>query len=68
MTEGNKVAKKILIVDDENDPREYLKVLFEAISDEDLTRRRARMEALPPGEAWQPTGERTRVVTRALKP
>ena len=27
----------------------------------------AAMDALPPGQAWQPQGERTRVVTRALK-
>ena len=38
-----------------------------AISDEELARRRAAMEALPPSEAWQPVGERTRVITRALK-
>jgi dihydroxy-acid dehydratase len=25
------------------------------------------MEALPPEQAWQPQGERTRIVTRALK-
>ena len=38
-----------------------------AITDEELAARRAAMEALPAGEAWQPVGERTRVVTRALK-
>ena len=38
-----------------------------AISDDELARRRAAMEALPAAEAWQPVGERTRVVTRALK-
>jgi dihydroxy-acid dehydratase len=25
------------------------------------------MDALPPEKAWQPRGERTRVITRALK-
>jgi len=38
-----------------------------AISDEELAGRRAAMDALPAAEAWQPVGERTRVVTRALK-
>jgi dihydroxy-acid dehydratase len=38
-----------------------------AISDEELSQRRAAMDALPAGEAWQPVGVRTRVVTRALK-
>jgi dihydroxy-acid dehydratase len=38
-----------------------------AVSDETLAMRRAAMEALPAAEAWQPRGERTRVVTRALK-
>ena len=38
-----------------------------AVSDEELAERRAAMEALPADEAWQPVGERTRVVTRALK-
>jgi dihydroxy-acid dehydratase len=38
-----------------------------AIDDEELAARRAAMDALPPGQAWQPRGERTRVVTRALK-
>jgi len=38
-----------------------------AISDEELAERRAAMEALPATEAWQPVGERTRVITRALK-
>ena len=38
-----------------------------AISDEELAARRAAMEALPADQAWQPVGERTRVVTRALK-
>ena len=38
-----------------------------AITDQELAARRAAMEALPAGEAWQPVGERTRVVTRALK-
>jgi dihydroxy-acid dehydratase len=37
------------------------------ISDEELAERRAAMEALPDDEAWQPVGERTRVITRALK-
>jgi dihydroxy-acid dehydratase len=38
-----------------------------AISDEELAARRAAMDAMPPGQSWQPQGERTRVVTRALK-
>ena len=38
-----------------------------AISDEELAQRRAAMQALPATEAWQPVGERTRVITRALK-
>ena len=38
-----------------------------AISDEELAQRRAAMDALPASEAWQPVGERTRVITRALK-
>jgi len=38
-----------------------------AIDDAELAARRAAMDALPPGQAWQPQGERTRVVTRALK-
>ena len=38
-----------------------------AISDEEMADRRAVMEALPASEAWQPVGERTRVITRALK-
>lgn len=38
-----------------------------AISDEELAQRRAATEALPAIEAWQPVGERTRVITRALK-
>jgi dihydroxy-acid dehydratase len=38
-----------------------------AISEEELAARRAAMEALPANEAWQPVGERTRVITRALK-
>jgi dihydroxy-acid dehydratase len=38
-----------------------------AINDEELARRRAAMDALPSHEAWQPVGERTRVITRALK-
>jgi len=37
------------------------------ISDEELAERRAAMEALPADRAWQPVGERTRVITRALK-
>ena len=37
------------------------------ISDEELAQRRAAMEALPADQAWQPVGERTRVITRALK-
>jgi dihydroxy-acid dehydratase len=37
------------------------------ISDAELAERRAIMEALPEDEAWQPVGERTRVITRALK-
>ena len=37
------------------------------VSDEELARRRRAMEALPADQAWQPQGERTRVVTRALK-
>jgi len=36
-----------------------------AIDDAELAARRAAMDALPPGQAWQPQGERTRVVTRA---
>jgi dihydroxy-acid dehydratase len=38
-----------------------------AIPDGALQARRAAMDALPPEQAWQPQGERTRVVTRALK-
>ena len=38
-----------------------------AIDDEELAARRDAMNALPPEQAWQPQGERTRVVTRALK-
>jgi dihydroxy-acid dehydratase len=38
-----------------------------AISDAELAERRATMEALPDDKAWQPVGERTRVITRALK-
>ena len=38
-----------------------------AIDDAELAARRAAMEALPPAQQWQPQGERTRVVTRALK-
>ncbi|MCC5858133.1 MAG: dihydroxy-acid dehydratase [Ectothiorhodospiraceae bacterium] len=38
-----------------------------AISQEELDRRRARMEARPEGDQWQPEGERTRVVTAALR-
>jgi dihydroxy-acid dehydratase len=38
-----------------------------AVSDEILAERRAAMEALPASETWQPRGERSRVVTRALK-
>jgi dihydroxy-acid dehydratase len=38
-----------------------------AISEEELAARRAAMEALLANEAWQPVGERTRVITRALK-
>ena len=38
-----------------------------AVSDEELAERRAAMEALPADQAWQPVGERTRVITRALK-
>jgi dihydroxy-acid dehydratase len=38
-----------------------------AISDDELAARRAAMESLPEIQAWQPRGERTRVVTRALK-
>jgi dihydroxy-acid dehydratase len=38
-----------------------------AVSDEELAERRAAMEALPADQAWKPVGERTRVVTRALK-
>ncbi len=37
------------------------------ISDEELAGRRAAMEALPADRAWQPVGERTRVITRSLK-
>ena len=37
------------------------------ISDEELAERRAAMEALPADQAWQPVGERTRVITRALE-
>jgi len=38
-----------------------------AIGDEELASRRAAMEALPEGRAWKPQGERTRVITRALR-
>ncbi|MEP5765162.1 MAG: dihydroxy-acid dehydratase [Halieaceae bacterium] len=38
-----------------------------AISPEELAERRAAMDALPQDEAWQPQGERTRVITRALR-
>jgi len=38
-----------------------------AVSDEELAERRAAMEALPADQAWKPVGERTRVITRALK-
>jgi dihydroxy-acid dehydratase len=38
-----------------------------AVGDEELAERRAAMEALPADQAWQPVGERTRVITRALK-
>jgi dihydroxy-acid dehydratase len=38
-----------------------------AITDAELAERRAAMDALPDGQAWQPQGERTRVITRALK-
>jgi dihydroxy-acid dehydratase len=38
-----------------------------AISDEELAQRRAAVEALPADQAWKPVGERTRVITRALK-
>ncbi|RLQ22506.1 dihydroxy-acid dehydratase [Seongchinamella sediminis] len=38
-----------------------------AVDEGELAARRAAMEALPAAEAWQPQGERTRVVTRALK-
>jgi dihydroxy-acid dehydratase len=37
------------------------------ISDEELAQRRAAMDAKPADVAWQPQGERTRVVTKALK-
>ncbi len=37
------------------------------ISDEELAQRRAAMDALPADQGWQPQGERTRVVTKALK-
>ncbi len=37
------------------------------LSDDELLARRAAMDALPADRAWQPTGTRTRVVTRALK-
>jgi len=37
------------------------------ISDDELASRRDAMNALPSDEAWQPKGERTRVITRALK-
>jgi len=37
------------------------------VSEETLATRRAAMEALPADQAWQPKGERTRIVTRALK-
>ncbi len=37
------------------------------ISDDELAARRHAMDALPADQAWQPGGERTRVVTRALK-
>jgi dihydroxy-acid dehydratase len=37
------------------------------ISDEELAARRAAMDAKPANEAWQPSGERTRVITKALR-
>lgn len=37
------------------------------ISDEELNARRTAMDALPADKAWQPKGERTRVITKALK-
>jgi len=38
-----------------------------AISEQLLQQRRTAMEALPADQAWQPKGERTRVITKALK-
>ena len=38
-----------------------------AVGEEELTSRRAAMEALSDDQAWQPQGERTRVITRALR-
>ncbi|EAQ99461.1 dihydroxy-acid dehydratase [Congregibacter litoralis] len=37
------------------------------ISDEALAQRRAKREQASDGDTWLPTGERTRVITRALK-
>ncbi|GAB3102569.1 dihydroxy-acid dehydratase [Aestuariicella hydrocarbonica] len=37
------------------------------VSEQELGDRRATMDSLPAAQAWQPQGERTRVVTKALK-
>ena len=37
------------------------------VSQEELQRRRSTMNSLPTNQAWQPSGVRTRVVTKALR-
>ncbi len=37
------------------------------LSEEELQERRQNMENLPVSEAWKPKGERTRIITKALK-
>ena len=37
------------------------------IDEADMDQRRAAIEALPQGQAWQPKGGRTRIITRSLK-